>query len=176
MEKGGTTGVLIGSTQTSHSTTSLPFCWSSESQCLSRFRRKGKELHCLCLHNGRNFVCLFVSFYSAGIEPRALHMLGKYSTTELHPQFFVFETVSLCSPAWILHILPPPPECQDYRYAYHFQPLKSVNSSSSKTCVNKQYNFLQSIFNWHSLNFNISLFNQQNIDKYNELVSEKAKQ
>jgi hypothetical protein len=30
-------------------------------------------------------VCLFV-FGSTKIEPRAWHMLGKYFTTELHPQ------------------------------------------------------------------------------------------
>jgi hypothetical protein len=39
--------------------------------------------------------CCFVVL---GIRPRALHMLGEYPTTELHPQVLVyFDRVSLCS-------------------------------------------------------------------------------
>jgi hypothetical protein len=32
--------------------------------------------------------CMVKFFFSAGMEPRGLHMLGNYSTTELHPQTF----------------------------------------------------------------------------------------
>jgi hypothetical protein len=31
------------------------------------------------------FFLLFFSFFGAGIKPKTLNMLGKYSTTELHP-------------------------------------------------------------------------------------------
>jgi hypothetical protein len=33
-----------------------------------------------------NFLSLFFVFFGAGIELKALLMLGKHSTTELHPQ------------------------------------------------------------------------------------------
>lgn len=32
------------------------------------------------------FTCLFISFWVAGIEPGTLCMVGRGSTTELHPQ------------------------------------------------------------------------------------------
>jgi len=56
------------------------------------------------------FFFFFWFFFSElGTEPRALHFLGKRSTTELNPQL---TTHSLCSPNWpqiVYDLCPPSP-------------------------------------------------------------------
>jgi hypothetical protein len=49
------------------------------------FTHKGKSKHFL-----NRLISIFKNFAVPRIEPRALHMLDKCSTTELHPSLWVF--------------------------------------------------------------------------------------
>lgn len=48
------------------------------------------------------FICLLV-YCDTGIEPKALHVLDKFTTTELYPQTLIFfsEIQSLNPPGWL---------------------------------------------------------------------------
>jgi hypothetical protein len=61
-----------------------------------------EKVHTESYFGGRGLSFFFVfSVFGAGIKPRALHMLGKHFTTELHPSpeklfLYTFLTVSNC--------------------------------------------------------------------------------
>jgi hypothetical protein len=67
-------------------------------------------------------VCVFIFFAVVGIEPRALWMWGKHSTTDLHLQSLVFFFLLLCC----LGV-----QCGIYRSSYNVSNISYWNSPPS---------------------------------------------